>query len=765
VPTTPVWSAPHNGIIGDASAIAGAGQINQLLGTHPDSIIYQGARILLPEYTYSPQANPWNMPLSTRDVDQPFTLTGSNVGRIQLPILPVGAGADLLVSLCSDNSGHPGAAIAQTRIPQAWINNLAAVSAPATPAGTYPATELTGNALAVAQFQIWSFADQTILPYNYPAITFVGVSAEPSTTWYGGYIIIIGGVSNDVALSGVYTMPYTAGGTLAPTVPQPAFPAGNDGSSASCVAIDAVTASPIVVNTGGGTAFAGAPVANVYTASLNTTTGQMSTWAAQTALPAAVQSHVMATWDGYVYSIGGKNTGGMLSAVNVAQVQNGQITAWSATTPLPVALQLMFAVACNGFLIVAGGADASFTAQSATWYASIGSNGSLGPWIPGPALHSGAYDLNANPFANNQGVIMTVGVNTLTVGESGLSTTWNQDTVGGSGALPGYWDFGNGQVLEYALAPSGNEYGTAYFNLLPYLSVPLPTVGLSSGSTYHLLLQQVGGSAGSYLCTAVTSDTYSASGPTALTSLPGAYAWTAQSTGSAVPIQVYDQSVAGPALHTWQDNGARITTLVSATTPDQRLLGICDATVQSTALNANAGFESATTPWTVSGGTLARSSTQVYEGGAAARVTPSGSASSVYLASEIMPCMPGQWVTAAGWMWFTSAVTTNASMSIAWYTAVTGGTSISTSSSPVSVTAATWTQLAQSVQAPAGAYGCQIQATLSGTPASSQVWYLDAVRASYTYTGPQVSTVSQVEYAGAWPTTGAPAPTGVTQLA
>lgn len=759
--STPAFQGAQAGIIGTASSTAASAQINQFLGTHTNTPIFQGKNILLPKYMYSPTSNPWNAPLINLDVDQPFTMTGTAIGRIQLPILPVGNGADLLVSLCQDSSGMPGSVITQTRIPATWINQLSCLSAPSGPASTFPGAQLTGNPLAVSQFQTWSFADQAILPYNYPAITFVGSSAFPAETQYGGYIVLVGGVSNSAALDGVYTMMYDAAGVLHPSVPQSKFPTTNDGSSASCVAIDAVSGSTIVVNTGGGTAYLGAPVASVYTATLDTTAGSLSTWAAQTSLPAAVQAHVMASWNGYVYSVGGKNSTGVLNTVNYAQVRNGQITSWTAATPLPVPMQLPFVAACNGYLVVAGGADGSYNAYSSVYYAVINANGSLGPWMPMPPLYSAAYNLNSNPYANSLGVIMTQGVNSMAFGTSGPGWSWAQDTAGGSGYFPGYYDFGDGSVLVYALAPSGNEYGVAYYNLVPYLSVPLPATGLTNGGTYHILLQQAGGNQANYLFTSVTATTYGASGPTALTSSPGAYSWTAQTTGNGVAIQAFDQSTIGTPVHTWEDSGARISTFVYATTPDQRLLGLCEATRTVAQRNSNSGFESGLSPWTVSGGTYAQSTTHVKEGAYACQITPSGSASTVYIQSEKIACWPGQAITVTGWLWFTSAVTSNASLNINWYTV--SGTYISTSSNAVSVSAGAWTQLTNTFTAPSTAYFYAIDPTLTGTPAASQIWYADQVYSTDQLTVQQ-SSVVQVEYPGTYPSGTFP-PTGVVGLA
>ena len=118
---TPQWNARHNGLLGDASAMANASDVNQLLGTHMQSEIYQGTAILTPAGS---GVNLWAVDLSRQDADQPFTMSGTSIGRVVIPLLPVGNGADPLVSLCSDNAGVPGTVIQQTRVPASWIYQL-----------------------------------------------------------------------------------------------------------------------------------------------------------------------------------------------------------------------------------------------------------------------------------------------------------------------------------------------------------------------------------------------------------------------------------------------------------------------------------------------------------------------------------------------------------------------------------------------------------------------------------------------------------------
>jgi len=756
VPTTstPAWNAPQAGLVGDAAAIAGSAQINQMLGTHTSSEIYQGNAVLTPaDYGVGAATGPWAAALTSEDVDQPFTMSGTTIGRVQIPIMPVGNGADLLVSLCADSAGTPGTMIAQTRIPANWINQLSPVAGTSTGIANSPTPNLTGNPLAVAQYRLAATSLLKQLPYPVPAVT--GIAAASSTAWYDPYVIQVGGVNGGVALTNVFTIPYGPDGTLGKSIPQTLFPEPNDGSSSTIVAVDSQNGNPVVVNCGGGTSFGGAPVANVYTSNLNTATGALSAWSAQTALPYAVQNHTMATYNGYVYVIGGRlNSSTGYTNVTYAQVVNGQITAWTAATPLPQARAETLTAVSNGFLVVSVGEDAGITTTyETTWYAKINPNGSLGPWLAGPSLPFGDVNLNTNAFGNSQG-IYAGGANNfsfLGMGPNGPSPQWIFSS-GTLGKYPGYHDNGNGAVSVGALYNASN----LVFNIYEYcyLSVPLPASGLTSGATYHVLMQQQGGDLNDYL-TLMVNFTLPKSG---LTSPRNGYTWTAMPNfGSSdlqgIPLSVFDNTVpyqGAMPWHSWEDGGAHVTTVVCATTPDQRLLGLCEATRTLLQRNQNSGFETGIPPWTVQNAAVAQSTAHVKEGVYAAQITPNGASAQCSITSEqTLPCQPGQAITVAGQFWFTAAVTSaNFSLSVSWYTQA--GAPISTSNVFTTMPTATYTPVVNTFTAPAGAYQYALVPTLQGTPAASQVWYADQVYSTDLVT-PQQSTVTEVTYPGTWP--------------
>lgn len=768
---TPGWNAARNGTLNDGGAQIKSAQVNQFLGTHAPTYVYPGASILTPNGT---GATNWGQQLSTLDVDQPFTMSGTVIGRVSVPLLPVGNGADLLVSLCADSSGSPGTVLQQTRIPKEWISQLSAVSGTPATALTAPNFELTNNPLALAQFYTFQFGATASSTWPYPTGSGTFYAAGFGTP---GFFLGFGGVAvgGTTASANTYSIPVSLTGTLLAAIPQPALPAALYWAANATFATDAISGNQYAIVLGGSpTSSSSGAVSTVYVSQY--TSGSLAAWSSQQTLPGAGSAFPMAaSWNGYVYFIGGDDvTAGNVNTVYYAQLQNGQISAWTATTSLPLAVEGGFAVALNGFLYVFSGIGNSGNLTT-TWYAPINANGTLGNWVtaptmpfftgqstPGAASVFGSYGMATSSNVGKQAILST--------GPNGPDYAYAQHTNphgaefygANPGAQPGQW---------YVYGPLfGTFVATVYstpVSLTPRISVPLPITGLSNGTTYHILLQQQGGDAADYLLTHLDTNAFP-SDPTALTSARNAYSWTALTpSGTCVPIQIYDGAavVSGPQvlpLHTWEDNGSRISTLVSATTPDQRLLGICEATIKGKPLNTNPGFEFTINPWGTSTGTLVRSNTQAYDSNWSAQLTPNGTSAAVFMQSENLPCLPGQSITVSMWVYAVNTITANFSGTLFWYNAA--GTFLSESDNLVTITAATWTNVTNTFTAPTGAYQFSINPRQSGTPPVGNVFYVDDAYAYPTYAGEQFATVQEITWAGAWPNNVNP-PTGVTQLA
>ena len=759
---TPTWSGVRSGLLGDTGAVNASAQINQLLGTHAITPVYQGSSVLTPQGS---GGTAWGNQLSTQDIGQPFTMSGSTIGRVVVPLLAVGNGADLIVSLCNNSSGSPGSVITQTRIPANWISQLAAVSGISGPSSTAPTMKYTNNPLATAVSNSFHMGPTTLTNWSYPTV-FPGFSIlDGAQNYYGKYFLVVGAQNGSTYLPNVYTIAYDTLGNLASAIPQPAFPVNSGGSNALGISVDPASGSLTFVVAGGSTA-PGVEIASVYTASFDANAGTLSAWSSQASLPQALRDGTFAAWNGYVYVYGGVNAGltADLNTVYFAQVQNGQITAWNTANPYPLALDSAFMTAINGFLVVFGGETFSGTQQTACYYAPINSNGSLGAWQAGPSLPvaSVAFQVGTPAFGSyGVAAVSNSQVYTLGFTASGPDLAWqtfNQpqggDQLAEIATQPGTW-------LHYGLYST--YYSTFPTTLTPRISVPLPTTGLSNGATYHVVLSQPGGDLNNYLCTHDDFDVFPGD-PTALTRPKGSATWTAGTSGHAVPIQIFDGSTLGKAWHFWEDSGERVTTLAWGTTPNQPLLGILEATQQpGPVLNANYTFTSTLSPWGAANGTVAQSSAHTHGNlPFSALLTPTGGFTQCDIECEKLTVYQQQSYIGSAWV-FSPTGYSNCSVILNWYTS--GGSFISSTFGTVfSVAANTWTFMTATGTPPATAALGTMGVYEKGTPPNTALLYISAPTYQNT-SGSMVSSVAQYTYAGTWPGALSNTPTGLIVLA
>ena len=91
-------------------------------------------------------------------------------------------------------------------------------------------------------------------------------------------------------------------------------------------------------------------------------------------------------YNGYIYELGGGNSSIDQSTVYYAPLNsNGSVGAWTSTTALPQALQSATSVVYNGYIYELGGNN-SGPYQSTVYYAPLNSNGSVGTWTSTTAL-------------------------------------------------------------------------------------------------------------------------------------------------------------------------------------------------------------------------------------------------------------------------------------------------------------------------------------------------------------------------------------------
>lgn len=290
------WSAARSGLLGDTGAVDASAQINQFLGAHNQTIIYFGNGVVVTNGSgggFIPQ------PLSQYDIDQPFTMSGTSIGRVRLPLVPVGTGSDLIVSLCNDNAGVPGTVITQTRIPANWFTQFSKYTILS---GSDPYIfEPTNSPVATGwSNQIVAFQPQT-LPWNTATLPggFGGVGTTgPAVVGNGtDTVLFIGGLNGSNNYVGnAYSSTYAGGTTLNAPVPQPPVPIGIGSYAATGITTDPTSGAQFVVTAGGATGNSGSftTIASVYAAGLSG--GQLTAWSQQPDLPQAMQTANGATW-------------------------------------------------------------------------------------------------------------------------------------------------------------------------------------------------------------------------------------------------------------------------------------------------------------------------------------------------------------------------------------------------------------------------------------------------------------------------------------
>lgn len=745
--TVPAYGAVRSGPLGDPGAVNASAGVNQLLGAHPSIEVYTGSEILTPA---GAGGSPLSVNLGLADWAQPFTMSGTAIGRVVVPVAPVGAGADLTVTLCTDSGGSPGTVITSTRVAAKALAALVATATLAAgsagPLQTAASNAVTGGA-------------GVFVPYPTPAVSVAGGGTNAGIVTSGSTILLVGGIdASHNAVASVFSIAYTGGTTLAAPVPQPSMP--------QALSLPGVATTPdtLVVASGTVPGSPATPSASVFTASLNSATGTVGAWSTQTSLPQALSQAVVAASGQNVYVIGGLNSATQpTSQVYRATVQNGQITGWSTTTAYPLTINATSAAVVNGFLVVAD------PILNQIVYAPVNADGSLGAWQFGPSI---PHPVNAMATVPGCGIAMIAFdgppaasyLETLAVGPNGPGPVVQVQSAMGSlgGSSLAVMPVGVGTWQLFSLF--GTQYWTQQATLVPAVSIPLPASGLTNGTTYHVVLSQQGGDSADYLLTGTDQAVFPGNPTARSRARSGGSTWTATTpAGTAIPIQVWNRSAGGQVLHTWTDSGARHATLVWASTPDRRLLGIIEHTAQpGPVLNATPTFAGGTAPWTATGGTVTTLAT--FTRGQlplSAALTPSGSAATAQIECEQQPVFQGHSYTATAWL-YSNAGYGAAAVSINWYNASHVFLS-TTAGASTALAAATWTQLATTGPVPAGAaYGTVVVAE-TGTPPASAVLYVSAAPLQDA-SGPMLPSIAQITYPGTWPAASWP-PLAVTQLA
>jgi hypothetical protein len=305
---------------------------------------------------------------------------------------------------------------------------------------------------------------------------------------------------------------------------------------------------------------------------------------------------------------------------------------------------------------------------------------------------------------------------------------------------------------------------------MAFMSVPLYVTGLTNGATYHLVYQEHQyRSSSDFLSLGLSNGSLSKD---ALVRTRGTSTWTTLAAGNSVPLVIWDNSVGGNIIHTWEDPTANGTTAFS--NASSRItstlynylnlpVGYCEATLlPNEPLNKNPTFTTNVANWTTHNCTFVQSVAQTQGGFAfSGLMTPNGVATAPNVTSELVPIQqalisfrPVQIYQINGWFYSPTGYG-NVSLSVDWYDA--NSTYITTSNSTTTLPVATWTNLVMSYNAPGNAFFASINFIEAGTPGvTNTVYFSNVMIVASPERNIEVAPVVQVSYAAnsVWPPIG-----------
>jgi hypothetical protein len=567
---TPSWQAA----VADGDQVRSSDAINQLLGAHGIAPRYEGTPLVEIGGNYGL----WDRMLNDLTgaqiwYEQAFVMPAAQttIGRIEMPLITrSGAGADVTVELHADSGGDPGTLLASITIPRALLNLGVDAAGQVVVRQTAPAQIAPGN------FFAWT---NNYLPANLPSGSQAKWQYAAATSLT--HVVVAGGV-NQSGTSTPTPQVYSAaflGDELGPWMRGPDLPVS------SGVAQLGLAVEQGYLIAAGGTTDGSAPLTGVYAARLDGT-GEIGAWQDQPNLSTGVRGCGIASdGQGHVFVAGGwTGVSTVTAGVWMSTVSNGQLSAWQQLTPLPIGVAFHAMGFVNGWLVVAGGNNGSGQIGNC-WIARVNTDGTIGAWRALPSI-SNAGLVAGGALGDSFLVYGAVGVDMrmLTITPEGdFSPQWVRQPftqpqwtqfISWPATTPGRRNV----VVLGALATNGakTQIGT-----WPLVSVPLAASGLTAGATYHLVVKSSNADAThvpgvQVVSGAFLADGSSPAGPGRFSTDSGA-TWASLGSGTAIPIRIYNQDVAGQLIHLPEDGTARWTCLV-ASHYDDRLLQVAEVT-------------------------------------------------------------------------------------------------------------------------------------------------------------------------------------------
>ena len=224
----------------------------------------------------------------------------------------------------------------------------------------------------------------------------------------------------------------------------------------------------------------GGIVATVYYATINNN-GTLGAWGTTTSLSTSRYEHTAVAYNGYMYVLGGSNGSSALNDVQYAPINtNGSLGTWTATSSFTTARVFSTTVVNNGYLYVLGGGDNSTANYNDVQYAPFNSNGTLGTWTSTTGFTTGR---RAHAAVVNGGFVYVLGgVNYAPAGAATYLNDVQYAPFNSNGTL-GTWvtttSFSTGREMLGGVVSKGfiyilggtSNYGSDYRNDVQYAPI------------------------------------------------------------------------------------------------------------------------------------------------------------------------------------------------------------------------------------------------------------------------------------------------------
>lgn len=523
--STPTWVAPENN-----QTFANT-HIQQFLGLHGVTCIYQGSSVVQTLGALASQQT-----LAGFSVDQPFTMSGTSISRVEIPVsVATGNGQDVTAAIYADSGGTPtGSAIVSTTVPKEFISGISS-------ALNFPD------------------AQETLLgPWVNPGNNnILGNSLDGQDN----YLNVIASITPGDNSSTITAITDTTG--IINPISQIAPSVSNAPWQGATTAIN----SNGFIYVCGGVDQTNAYQVSVFYATLNLSTGAIGSWVTTTDLPVALSSASVKVIGSNIFVFAGA-TGVSTFSQTIYQAPintDGSIGAWTtfglmpftsdATNFLPIGGP---PIVINNHLIICK-QDLSVTPPLvATPYAcSIVGGVPMGNWIQWPSISFIGANTDEQvwiaSYGNNLICIegsgdTTVDVWTMSVGTTSPANSWTKTSV--DPAFGGNSIAGPSGISGNVISTSGIGYTSIFQS--QKISIPLNAIGLTNGTKYHLVISGVGGYAGAQDCQLAIVSSISGGGAFTGHLKQGAGSWVALTSGQGIAATLFSGNT-GRLYHTMED--------------------------------------------------------------------------------------------------------------------------------------------------------------------------------------------------------------------